>query len=32
LCPVCGVNLNLETCTCERDRLDPRLEILKGLL
>ena len=32
LCPVCGVNLNLESCTCERDQLDPRLEVLKGLL
>ena len=32
LCPVCGANLNLETCTCERGRLDPRLEVLKGLL
>lgn len=25
LCPVCGANLNYETCTCQREEVDPRL-------
>ncbi len=29
LCPVCGVNLNKETCTCRKDIRDPRWEGLK---
>jgi uncharacterized protein len=32
LCPQCGANLNLESCTCERARIDPRLSVLKDLL
>lgn len=32
LCPECGVNLNLETCNCDADRIDPRLAALKQLL
>ncbi len=29
LCPVCGSNLNTETCSCEATGVDPRLEELK---
>lgn len=29
LCPGCGVDLNIETCTCEETKIDPRLEALK---
>ena len=32
LCQHCGKNLNNEVCTCKKDEVDPRLEILKGLL
>jgi uncharacterized protein len=32
LCPQCGVDLNLESCTCERVRIDPRLAALRDLL
>lgn len=32
LCPQCGVNLNEESCTCEKERIDPRLAALKELL
>jgi uncharacterized protein len=32
LCPQCGANLNLESCTCDRTRIDPRLASLKDLL
>jgi uncharacterized protein len=32
LCPECGTNLNLESCTCEKTRVDPRLAVLKDLL
>ena len=28
LCPVCGINLNYETCSCEDEKIDPRFEIL----
>ena len=28
LCPVCGTNLNLETCHCEPENFDPRLSLL----
>ena len=31
LCPVCGVDLNQETCDCQREDVDPRLAILKTL-
>lgn len=32
LCPVCGQNLNAADCGCDRQRIDPRLESLRGLL
>lgn len=32
LCPRCGVNLNHESCECENEEIDPRLEKLKNLL
>ena len=32
LCPVCGVNRNRETCTCQAEWVDPRLAGLKKLL
>lgn len=32
LCPVCGVDLNFESCTCEQKTIDPRWEKLQGLL
>lgn len=32
LCPHCGVNLNRESCTCEKTQVDPRLASLKELL
>jgi uncharacterized protein len=31
LCPVCGVNRNRETCTCQTAWVDPRLDALKAL-
>jgi len=30
LCPNCGINLNVETCNCDNDYIDPRLEGLKN--
>ncbi|MDD5924325.1 MAG: DUF177 domain-containing protein [Clostridia bacterium] len=32
LCAVCGKNLNNDKCSCNKDRTDPRLEVLKQLL
>jgi uncharacterized protein len=32
LCPDCGVNRNIKTCSCVRDTVDPRWESLKSLL
>lgn len=32
LCPECGINRNHQTCTCDEDKIDPRLEALKRLL
>lgn len=32
LCVNCGSNLNLSTCQCLKDQIDPRLAILKDLL
>ena len=32
LCPVCGKNRNEGDCGCERQNVDPRLEILKQLM
>jgi uncharacterized protein len=31
LCPVCGTNLNRDTCDCKREWEDPRLAVLKTL-
>ncbi len=31
LCPRCGINLNLGSCGCSREELDPRWEALKAL-
>ena len=32
LCPVCGINLNSERCSCDTTWRDPRLETLEALL
>ena len=32
LCPVCGINRNRETCSCQTDWVDPRLEPLRKLV
>ncbi len=32
LCPECGVNRNIETCTCDLSRVDPRFAALAKLL
>lgn len=32
LCPQCGVNKNVEQCSCTVKQIDPRLEILKNLM
>ena len=31
LCPVCGTNLNRDSCDCKREWEDPRLAVLKTL-
>lgn len=31
LCPQCGVNLNLKSCDCAAQKLDPRFEALRAL-
>jgi len=31
LCPKCGRNLNNDSCDCEKDEGDPRLEVLRKL-
>jgi uncharacterized protein len=31
-CPICGADLNRETCNCHLARVDPRLAALAGLL
>ena len=31
LCPVCGINKNRDTCSCQVEWVDPRLEPLKHL-
>lgn len=31
LCPICGANLNLETCDCRKDEEDPRMAPLRNL-
>ncbi len=32
ICPLCGVNRNLQGCECVEEEIDPRLEVLKRLL
>ena len=32
LCPVCGINLNVDRCDCEISWHDPRLEALRALV
>jgi len=32
LCPVCGINRNRESCSCQTDWVDPRLEPLRKLV
>ena len=32
MCPVCGENLNKHSCGCNKDRIDPRLAVLKQLI
>lgn len=32
LCPDCGVNRNMKSCSCVRDTVDPRWQLLKSLL
>ncbi len=32
LCPLCGADLSTEPCTCDRERIDPRLTLLKDLM
>lgn len=32
LCLNCGIDLNTSDCRCDKDKVDPRLEILKQLL
>lgn len=32
ICQICGRNLNLGECGCEREEIDPRLEVLRTLL
>ncbi len=32
LCPVCGTNLNLASCTCRAEWMDPRLAVLGTLV
>ncbi|HKJ02985.1 MAG TPA: DUF177 domain-containing protein, partial [Longimicrobiales bacterium] len=31
LCPQCGVNRNVETCSCTTDESDPRWDALRAL-
>ena len=31
LCPVCGINRNRETCTCQTAWVDPRMDALRAL-
>jgi uncharacterized protein len=31
LCPVCGKNRNVETCACQSEWVDPRMEALRRL-
>jgi uncharacterized protein len=31
LCSVCGINLNISSCNCKKEKLDPRWEKLRNL-
>ena len=31
VCPKCGVNLNYQTCNCDRTELDPRMSIIREI-
>lgn len=31
LCPQCGADLNFETCSCQKEEIDPRWEALRQL-
>lgn len=31
LCNVCGTNLNIDNCSCDKKRIDPRFAVLKDL-
>lgn len=31
VCPKCGVNLNHQTCSCDRTELDPRMSIIRDI-
>lgn len=31
VCPKCGINLNHETCSCDRTELDPRMSIIRDI-
>lgn len=31
LCTSCGINLNIENCTCDSEQIDPRFAVLKDL-
>lgn len=31
VCPKCGVNLNHQTCNCDRTELDPRMSIIREI-
>jgi uncharacterized protein len=32
LCPKCGINLNVSTCSCNKEIMDPRLMVLQQFL
>lgn len=32
LCPMCGQNLNQGECSCQKETIDPRLEVLRQLM
>ena len=32
LCPVCGTDLNVTECDCEKESLDPRMSVFKDIL
>lgn len=32
LCSICGANLNIRTCDCKKEKIDPRLAVLRDLI